>query len=280
MPEVASRLLAVVSVGSHRVAGLWHELAGAVQQTANARSRFRLVSDVVLFRVLRLWPSLGDNAPEREIQLRGARLTYRLNRGDIQGIREVWTDGVYRMPPPHAFRVVVDLGTNVALTSVWLQRQYGAELVIGVEPDQANVKLARRNFEANDVHGSVVHAAVGPSDGEARFAPAKGASNLGHVATDGETVRQISMNTVLGEIPSDQRIDLLKIDIEGGEQDLLLADDVFWLDRVDAIIAEFHPDRVDIATLVDTLERRGFTYYPAGTLWKGSMDIFRKPNIR
>ena len=267
----------VAAAGWQRVLAVGRELAGAARETADLRSRSRLLSDVLMFRLLRLWPGLGPRASERNIATRGARLTYRLNRGDIQGIREVWIDQIYRMPAPHEFRVVVDLGANIGLTSVWLHHQYGVELVLGVEPDANNVDLARKNLKSNGVNGSVMHAAIGPTDGEARFSATRGISNLGRLSTNGEVVRQISMDTLLERLAPSQRIDLLKLDIEGAEQDLLLADDVRWLGRVDAIIAEFHPAIVDTSRLVAALEQHGFTYFRAGTLWQGSMDIFRRP---
>lgn len=276
MPNLARAGPAPGMAAAKRIAGLSHEIVGALHATADIHSRLRLVADIMLFRVLRIWPGLEDITGNRAIRAAGAHLTYRLNRGDIQGIREVWIDRIYRMPPPHRFPVVVDLGTNIGLTAVWLHREYGAELIIGIEPDRENVDLARQNFKANSLRGRVVHAAIGPSDGSARFAAAHGSSNLGQVSASGELVRQISMNTVLAQLSPGQRVDLLKLDIEGGEQNLLLAEDVGWLDRVDAIIAEFHPDRVDVHRLVVTLERRGFTFLPAGSLWQGSMDIFRR----
>lgn len=274
------RLLALASGGYRRIAGMSRELAGAVRETADARSHLRLATDIVLFRALRLWPRLGAKARRRHIRVHGARLSYRLNRGDIQGIREVWIDRIYRIPPPHAIRIVVDLGTNIGLTSVWLAHEYEVALVIGVEPDPTNVDLARHNFAINGVRGTVLHAAIGPSDGVARFATTGRASNLGRVGATGEAVAQISMHTVLAELDSDQHIDLLKLDIEGGERELLLGEDLSWLERVDAIIAEFHPERVDVEQLVEALKAQGFDYIPTGALWPGSMDIFRKPFSR
>ncbi len=43
-----------------------------------------------------------------------------------------------------------------------------------------------------------------------------------------------------------ETIDLLKMDIEGGEQ-ALLTGDTAWLSSVNAIVAEFHPSVVDYA---------------------------------
>ena len=48
----------------------------------------------------------------------------------------------------------------------------------------------------------------------------------------------------------------VRIDIEGGEQELL-AGPTSWLDRVDAIIAEFHPDPIDYPGAIRSIVARG-----------------------
>ena len=80
------------------------------------------------------------------------------------------------------------------------------------------------------------------------------------------------MNRLVASLPN-QHIDLLKIDIEGGEQ-ALLTSNTEWLAAVDAIVAEFHPNVVDYAGLIERLVANGFRYVPAGSVWSGSMDAF------
>jgi len=46
------------------------------------------------------------------------------------------------------------------------------------------------------------------------------------------------------------------------------------LERVGAIIIEFHPMQVDYPRLVERLERAGFRYVPSESVWEGSMDAF------
>ena len=57
-------------------------------------------------------------------------------------------------------------------------------------------------------------------------------------------------------------IDLLKIDIEGSEQDLIEGEDRAWLQRVKEIVIEFHPTISPNAKLIDILIGAGFTYWP------------------
>lgn len=149
---------------------------------------------------------------------------------------------------------------------------------MAVEPDAANAAMVRKNFELNDVPGCVIDAAIGPVDGTATF-EASHASNAGHVIrtdsiADGSvTVRMISMHTVLKRLSTDQRIDLLKIDIEGGEE-ALFSGDLSWLARVESIIIELHPDRVDSASIISCVVSQGFEYVPSGSIFAHSMDAF------
>jgi len=52
-------------------------------------------------------------------------------------------------------------------------------------------------------------------------------------------VQAISVNDIFGKLGVD-RIDLLKLDIEGSEPELFFADSTTWLDRVGFIVIELH----------------------------------------
>ncbi len=241
-------------------------------------SRVRLASDLILFRLLKVL-NLKSYNKERTIQCsNGMKLTYRLNRGDIQGIREVWLDEAYRLPFPLEPKLVIDLGANIGLTSLWLWKHYDCDRIIAVEPNQSNAALVQKNFTDNGVNGNVIEVAVGATDGTVIF-EASNESNLGRVLTgeaqnkSGEEVKMMSMATLLASLPQDEVVSLVKMDIEGGEQDLICGD-LQWLQRVKAMIAEFHPDVIDYPGLVKTIEQQGFQYIPARSVTPHNMDAF------
>lgn len=252
------------------VVSLVRELLAAKRITIGATSRLRLSIDLVFVRVARLIGRPLSNAARVIAIADGKQLTYRLNQGDVQSLREVWGEEIYRPPAAVRAEVVVDLGANIGLTTRWMHHHLGARTIVTVEPSHSNGQILKRNVPAGT---TVVHAAVGPSDGTTRFA-SDAASNLGRVDTGGEPVLQVSMQTVLDLLPAGSRVDLLKLDIEGGEEELLTSGDLAWLERVDAIIAEFHPGMVDYQGLIQVLVSHGFDYIPAGSAWKGSMDAF------
>jgi FkbM family methyltransferase len=250
-----------------------HDLRGGARVAADAPSFLRLATDLLLGR---LAGHVAVPRWNRERTIRvcgGIELCYRLNRGDLQSVREVWIDEVYRLPFDLTPHHVVDLGANIGLTSLWLAYRYGCRTIIAVEPSPENARLARLNLQRNHIQAEVVEAAVGPCDGTAYFQEGR-ASNLGRLAPTGRPVRQVSMPLLLQKLPSGVDVDLLKVDIEGSEEPLL-RENLDWLGRVRSIIAEFHPDMVDYPSLIRKLEAQGFRYIPAhSAVGFDSMDAF------
>jgi FkbM family methyltransferase len=157
------------------------------------------------------------------------------------------------------------------MASVWLAKSYHFTYVIAVEPDRNNATLVRENLELNGITGQVLEAAIGPKDGTARF-EFNELSNLGRLSAKGSLVPMITVDTI-GEKAAVTRFALIKIDIEGGEQELFDRPGD-WLTRTDAIIIEFHPTMVDYPRLTKFLSSNGFTYIPAHSVSPGNMDCF------
>jgi FkbM family methyltransferase len=161
--------------------------------------------------------------------------------------------------------------------SIWYHRQYKVNKVIAVEPNPDNAALVRLNFLQNSINGHIIEGAVGSVDGFGVFRRCKD-SNVGHLVQEPAAVGEeigvpvVSMQTVLASLAEDESVDLLKLDIEGGEQDLLTGN-LGWLQRVRAIIAEFHPPLVDYHVLTGLIATRGFHYIAANTV-SGNMDSF------
>jgi FkbM family methyltransferase len=258
---------------------VFDEIRRAARASADLKSFVQIALDLILCRdpLLRLIPKRWRNR-ERSVTLRdGVKLTYRLNKGDIWSLREVWLFDCYTFPADIAPDCILDLGANIGLTSAWLGLRYKPTTLIAVEPVASNAALARRNLEQNGVDAVVIDAAAGCRDGSVNFVEAS-ESNLGKAdyGSSGSTP-VISINTLLNARCNGERIGLLKFDIEGGEQELLTAN-TEWLQKVDAIIAEFHPACVDYSGLIATLQQLGFRYIAAHSVSEDNMDCFvREP---
>jgi FkbM family methyltransferase len=232
------------------------EISGARRIASGPRSFSRWATDIIAYRLLRLTRIPGHNRL-RTIHLKdGTTLSYRLTRGDLLVLREVWLDEVYRSPGPRVGGgVAVDLGANIGLASVWLAQQAGYRRVVAVEPLPENIALLRRNLQQNAVSATVMEGAVGPSNGQGHLEPADEPCS-GRVAASGLPVTLLSMDAVLGSVGAGENVDLVKIDIEGSEEELF-AGELGWLDRVGAMLVEIHPDLVDVDRVVQRIESCG-----------------------
>jgi FkbM family methyltransferase len=252
----------------HNVLAEWRASA---KLSSDVRSCLRLSADFLLSHFQSALPSCLTDRMRQVRSRSGVTLCYRLNRGDLQSIREVWFEEAYRLPFPDPCGVLLDLGANIGLTSLWMAKRYPFKRIIAVEPEPRNAALIRRNFELNGIKGEVLEAAVGARDGAARFQVHRN-SNQGKLSESGVPVAMVSVNSILERFALPQ-LDLVKIDIEGGEQELFRGLTA-WLDRTKAIIIEFHPTLVDYPLLTKLLEDRGFDYIRANTAFPNNMDCF------
>jgi len=70
------------------------------------------------------------------------------------------------------------------------------------------------------------------------------------------------MDTLLRKLPPGVDVDLVKMDIEGGEGPLL-QENLGWLPCVKSLIVEFHPQIIDYTAAIRSIESQGFQYIPA-----------------
>lgn len=197
----------------------------------------------------------------------GTRLTahFRRDASDLFVLREVFTHQVYAFPYERytgQVRRVVDLGSNIGLSALYFALRYPAASVACVEPVPDNLPLLRRNSEANGLGWHVERAAIGSRDGETtlyRSAWWSSSSTTGAVAEARNTaahrpetelglpelrVRTMTVGSLLARLGWDGA-DVLKMDIEGAEEDVLLHGDLDWLSRIGVLVLDIHSKYVD-----------------------------------
>jgi FkbM family methyltransferase len=124
---------------------------------------------------------------------------------------------------------------------VYFALRYPTAKVIAIEPDPDNFRILRRNSEL--FPGIVpINAALWNSDDVVSLLDG-GSGGWGMQvrepgASPSAPVRSMRMQTLLS-MHQITRIDLLKIDVEGAEQEIL-QDASAWIDRVAVVCAELH----------------------------------------
>jgi FkbM family methyltransferase len=192
---------------------------------------------------------LGGRASTHVYRLRegGRRVLVAHGTPDTQALDQAFYQHAHE-PSPGALAALreigrplraLDLGANVGLWGLWLHGRFPVERVIGLEPDPENVERHRRQIELNGLQDvwEIVEAAAVTADGSVSFTV--GQATNGHVTATAETgtasVAGLDMFALL------DGIDLLKIDIEGGEWPLL-ADARFAGIAVPVVMLEYHAD--------------------------------------
>ncbi len=179
------------------------------------------------------------------------------------GAREMYCRNVYLrtglvMP---ASGWVLDLGANHGLFSVWAAVT-GAQAV-AVEAQQAFAPvirdLAAHNGVASRVHveTALVGGALAPDTVVGELAD----DDLWAATSHGAARRPagVSVPDLISRYRID-RVGLLKVDIEGGEFAVFdEGEDLRWLDKVNQVVLEVHPQWGDSAGLVDRLGQSGFS---------------------
>lgn len=156
---------------------------------------------------------------------------------------EVFVHRHYACPrplPPASVGLVVDLGANVGFSCLYWLTRYPAARLIALEPHPGHAAQLRANLAVNGVSGRVeLHeAAAGIAEGDIALSDA-GTSSA--VRTDGAGGIAAKMLDVFALLAG-RRIDILKLDIEGGEY-AILGDPRFAALQPRALVMEWHGGR-------------------------------------
>jgi FkbM family methyltransferase len=225
-------------------------LVAAVLRASPVRERARF-----------LLAELGRRGHVRAYRLRGsgAVVHVRHRTPDVAALGEVFYERQYEPPPGVAAFLeglgrppaILDLGANVGYFTVFASLRFPGSRLVAFEPDPANAELMRQTLAANGLSCELVEAAATTKDGQVPFS--SGGFTLSRIEAGGEPVRAVD---VLPRLPE---FDLAKIDIEGGEWELL-ADPRFGEAAPAALALEHHTHLAPVdADAEEILERAGYS---------------------
>lgn len=210
------------------------------------------------------------------------RVLLRHRSGDIVTFDEVFCSAAYEPPPAVVAALrdlgrpprVLDLGANVGLYSAFVLARWPGATITALEPDPENLMLLKASATLNRSHGhlQIVGAAAAASAGTMRFVAGLNAeSHREHPDEDATSIVVVPAVDAFDHIAS---ADLVKLDIEGGEWELLsdprLAN---ALGTVQALVLEHHgrhcPSHDPRATAAQLLSAAGFEVHPQGVMVGG-----------
>jgi len=240
-------------------------------------NRFPLTHQVI--KTLRLRP-LANRALKhipivRRLPRTGVR--YRLRYLDsITLADEIFGQNVYDGAVPASLETFVDLGCNVGQFVAYLAEKTGRRDLQGLAIDADPEMIAETSWVVRDNRLDGVHPVLGligsgapGAQGDFYLHPVRVKSSRFAVPEPGQPdkgawsrirVPYLDLEALWRGIMGDRRCDLLKIDIEGGEADLVQPDAPFFA-RVDRVVVECHkwvvaPDEITRRFAAMGLEKR------------------------
>lgn len=208
-----------------------------------AQSHYRLFGPYGVFLIARARLSRKP----MQIAVTSQRISHpmhlRMRTTDVSLYEEIIVNAEYEFESGREPSVVIDAGANIGLTSVYFANRYPRAKIIAIEPEASNFAMLSKNAERypNIVP---VQAALWKDDAMVNLSD-PGSGNWGfqteerkNGSASGSEVRGVTIDTLMREHGLD-RIDILKIDIEGSEKEVFESGRS-WIDRVDVLIVELH----------------------------------------
>ena len=214
--------------------------------------------------LMRIYASLGrreryDEEVDLRLLVRGRVFPFRIRLSDIFVLGEIFHDGQYRLQstlPPAP--VIVDAGGNIGASAVWFLGCHPEATLLVFEPAEGNFRLLSENL-AHLKRVKLFRSALGRRTEVASLYHGEFAgmhSLVDHASGAGESVSVMALEEFMTTGGID-RIDLLKLDVEGSELDVLKGMGERIRD-LGVLIGEVHEKFVDPGEFYDFLAHHGF----------------------
>jgi len=204
------------------------------------------------------------------VNFMGYKINY-ISRSNLEGIiEEIFIKGDYFVKLENKSPTIIDCGGNIGLSALFFKRYYPTSTITIFEPSKTTFDVLSENIESNKLSGiKLINAAVSDTKGDLIFY--KNKRSPGSSTTVSYTKSTSGLNDYIEEKTKsvllsdyiDNDIDLLKVDIEGGENKVFKdLDSKNKLNKVKEIVFEYH-DNIDnadngLCEILDILEKNKF----------------------
>jgi FkbM family methyltransferase len=182
-------------------------------------------------------------------------------------LREIFIHQEYLVPLDSTTPLIIDCGANIGFATLFFKMRYPDARIICFEPDPSCNQILRSNVEKNGLKSvQVVEAACGKSTSKIPFFLDNNSSLINSV-NSGRSRDSTTIEVALVKLSDyiTERVDLLKLDVEGSEwdvmQDLVKSQK---LSEVDRIVIEYHHRiggaKSQLSQFLGLLEQAGFSY--------------------
>lgn len=179
----------------------------------------------------------------------------------LHGLEELFIEETYKFNSSSDSPRIIDCGANTGLSIIYFKRLFTHAKITAFEPDSNIFELLQENlntFGYNDVE--LVNKAIWNENGSIKFLASGG---VGGRISENESEQTIEMPTFRLKDLLDEKIDFLKIDIEGAEFEVI-KDCASKLKNVENLFIEYHSlekNEQKLDEILKIMKDSGFKYY-------------------
>jgi FkbM family methyltransferase len=180
-----------------------------------------------------------DKKPNKAIRLGKHNVSILHYKSFVWQYYEIYFKKYYNFPSLNPSPIIIDCGANLGLSIINFKEQFPNSKVYGFEADPEVYKILEKNIESNSINGvTLFNKAVWVKDEMISFMPdgVDGGKIESESHTSANNIEAMDLNTFLQQF---EKIDFLKIDIEGAETKVIPHIESCF-NKIDRLFVEFH----------------------------------------
>lgn len=163
---------------------------------------------------------------------------------DIHIFFQIFIAGELEINYDNSIKTIIDCGANIGLSTLYYRRKFPEAVIFSIEPEQNNFALLEENTKSYSNITCIKMGVYGKNcnlylidigEGEASYQVSE-KSDKGIVLN---TIQCKTIDSIMEEFKI-QRIDILKMDIEGSEDSCLLTPQLLWIKKTKYLLVEIH----------------------------------------
>jgi FkbM family methyltransferase len=160
---------------------------------------------------------------------------------DLSTYKQVFEDFSYNFALNHEPQTIVDAGANIGLASVYFANKYPNAKIISVELEKNNFEMLKKNT-ANYKNIMPLHAALWNRNEKVCIVDTNKGNDAFQVgqkqSSEFQKINGFTIDKIMNMFEL-QKIDLLKIDIEGAEKEVF-ENTATWIGKINTMAIELH----------------------------------------
>ncbi len=166
----------------------------------------------------------------------------RAGASDDQVFQQIFIEAELDFPLPSAPQFIIDAGANIGLSAIFLANRYPDARIVCLEIEASNFEVLQKNVAPYPNitpllkglwSGKTFLDIANPDASNWAFTAAEAAQNSTH------KIEAVGVHDLMQQFGVSE-IDLLKIDIEGGEVEVFSANTENWIEHVKTMAVELH----------------------------------------